>query len=119
MAVVLFNKDGQSKICNEFSYLHLLEQGWFYTPEECYVEEKQDESDETGPEETPGEEELETEEEITKVVVWIPNPDFGPPRLSDNEIRAAAKEAGISHWHTKSIDRLENELKDLENAERS
>jgi len=89
MAVVLFNKDGQSKICNEFSYLHLLEDGWYYTQKEAEEAEKnkKDEKDKEA--------------------------------SNENDLRAAAKEAGISHWHTKSIDRLENELKDLENAERS
>lgn len=111
MAVILYKAGGTSKvngipcevqICNEFSYLHLLEQGWFYTPEECYAETEQEEGDKTGPEETL-EEELETEEE--------------PKKSADVEIRTAAKDAGISHWHTKSIDRLKNELKDLEDAE--
>ena len=97
MAIILYKKGDTTKvngipceiqICNEFSYLHLLEQGWFYTPEECYAEE---------PEETPA-----TEAESTK----------------DHEVRTAAKDAGISHWHTKSIDRLTKELKELEDAER-
>jgi len=44
MAIVLYKSGGsykspkgilcQFQICNEFSYLHLLDDGWFYTPEE-------------------------------------------------------------------------------------
>jgi len=108
MSVILYKKGNAGKvrgipcqiqICNEFSYKHLLEQEWFYTPEECYAKEEQ--------------------EEPVRVVVWTPNPDFGPPKLSDEEIRASAKDAGISSWHMKSIDRLEKELKDLEHGEQS
>ena len=106
MAVILFKKGNTAKIrgipcqfqiCDPFSYLHLLDDGWFYTPEECCAEPEKDEP--------------------VRVVVWVPNPDFGPPRLSNNEIRTAAKNAGISHWHTKSIDRLTSELKELDNGE--
>jgi hypothetical protein len=32
-------------------------------------------------------------------------------------VRELAKDAGISHWHTKSIKRLTKELKELEDAE--
>ena len=28
----------QFQLCDPFSFLHLLEDGWFYTPEECYAE---------------------------------------------------------------------------------
>ena len=28
----------QYQVCDPFSYEHLLEQGWFRTPEECYPE---------------------------------------------------------------------------------
>jgi hypothetical protein len=28
------------QICDPFSYEHLLDQGWFKTPEECYPKEK-------------------------------------------------------------------------------
>jgi len=104
MAIILYKPGNRIKIngipvdfqvCNEFSYLHLLEQGWFYTPKECYAEKEEE------------------------VVVWVPNPDLGPPKLSDAEIRAAAKDAGISSWHTKSIERLKNELGELEDGEQS
>jgi hypothetical protein len=103
MAVILFKKGNthkergipcQMQICNEYSYLHLLKQGWHYTPEECYAEEE--------PElvEIPEvKEETETEEEPI------------------DEIRVLARDAGISHWHNKSINRLTKELRELEDAE--
>jgi len=119
MAIILYKKGNTAKvrgipcqfqICNEFSYLHLLEQGWFYTPEECYAEEEEPELVETPEvfksdlevaEETP-----ETEEESTE---------------TDGEasIRLAAKVAGISHWHNKNISRLTRELEELDNGEQS
>ena len=43
MAIVLYREGNTAKvrdilcqiqICDEFSYLHLLEEGWYYTPEE-------------------------------------------------------------------------------------
>ena len=111
MAIVLY-KPGNSKkvrgipcdilICDEYSYLHNLEQGYFYSPEECYAE-KEDE--ETGLEAAEQETEDEAKAETTG------------PVLSDDKIRTAAKEAGISHWHTKSIDRLIKELKELDDGE--
>ena len=111
MAVILY-KPGNSKkvrgipcdilICDEYSYLHNLEEGYFYSPEECYAEK---ESEETGLEDAEQETEDEAEAETTG------------PVLSDDKIRAAAKEAGISHWHTKSIDRLVKELKELDDGE--
>ena len=30
--------DCEIQICDEYSYLHNLDNGWFYTPEECYAE---------------------------------------------------------------------------------
>ena len=35
MAIVLYNKSGEFKLCDPFSYLHLLDEGWFYTHEEA------------------------------------------------------------------------------------
>ena len=114
MAVILY-KPGNSKkvrgipcdilICDEYSYLHNLEQGYFYTPEECYAE-KEDE--ETDPEKT--DEENESPPEGEKAEGELLTTD-------ENEIRAAAKLAGISHWHTKSLKRLTSELKELEDGE--
>jgi len=113
MAIILFKAGNSHKVngipcqiqvCNEFSYLHLLEQGWFYTPEECYAEEEEPELVEVP--------EIEEEAETTEEPM-----EAGEEPI--DEIRAAAREAGISHWHNKSIERLVSELKDTENAERS
>lgn len=110
MAIILYKAGGginirgipcQFQICNPFSYLHLLDQGWFYTPEECYAEEKEEEIAEDTTEETTGTE-MEADQE-----------------LIENDIRLAAKVAGISHWHNKSIDRLTKELEELEDGEQS
>ena len=49
MAVILYKKGNMGKVrgipcqiqvCNEFSYLHLLDEGWFYTVEEMLEAEK-------------------------------------------------------------------------------
>ena len=32
--------DCEIQICDEYSYLHNLDNGWFYTPEECYTNEE-------------------------------------------------------------------------------
>ena len=107
----------QIQVCNEFSYLHLLDEGWFYTPEEVLEAEiKEKALEEEIPEEIPEEE--------------TPENDFGegteaepmdPPRSpsTDDEIRTTAKKAGINYWHTKSIDRLVSEIGELNDAERS
>jgi len=115
MAVILYQKGNRIKVggipcdfqvCNEHSYLHLLDQGWFYTPEECYAEEKQENDDNAASGEILEETETPETEETTE-----------GPVDPDEAIRAAAKYAGISHWHNKSIERLVNELKELEDAE--
>lgn len=112
MAIILYKPGNTSKvrgipcevqICNEFSYLHLLEQGWFYSPEECYAEKEQ-------PEEPESAETEETElAEIEEIEESIP----------EDEIREAARKANISSWHVKSIDRLKKELEELEDGEQS
>ena len=81
---------------NEYSYLHLLKQGWFYTPEECYQETEQPELVEVP----------EIEQETT-----IPEPELSEDELKEDAIRAAAKDAGISNWYNKKIDRLVDELR--------
>lgn len=100
MAIILYRKGNIHKvngipceyqICNEYSYLHLLERGWHYTPEECYAEEKQEIDDKAAPRETPEKEESEDD-------------------LKEEAIRKAAKDAGIEHWWNKSVERLSSEL---------
>ena len=90
MAVILY-KASQFQVCNEFSYLHHLDNGWFYTQEEA----------------------LEADAKATEGEPIEPEP------VLENDIRIAAKVAGISSWHTKGIDRLTKELGELEDAERS
>ncbi len=122
MAVILYKPGNVGKvrgipceiqICNEFSYLHLLDQGWFYTPEECYVVEEQDEEvpediteEATDTEEIPEVAETEEPEETAEETAEV----------SDNGIRVKAKAAGISNWHNKSITRLVGELKELDDG---
>ena len=108
MAVILYKKGNTAKvrgipcqfqICNEYSYLHLLEQGWKYTPEECYADE---------------------EPEVVEIPEEVPEePVEDPEETPEDAIRTAARDARIRHWHNKSIERLEKELKELEDAERS
>lgn len=108
MAIILFKKGNTTKVngipcqiqvCNEFSYLHLLDEGWYYTPEEMLEGEKAEK-------EEPSQEEP-TEVELAEVET----------ELTDDEIRAVAKKANIGNWHNKKIDRLLEELKELEDAE--
>jgi len=98
MSIVLY-KQGNSytsptgircefQICNPFSYLHLLDAGWFLTPEEVVADEKEKKEKEKTPE--PTEDELE-----------------------EDAIREAAKAAGISNWYNKGIDKLVEELETI------
>lgn len=143
MAIVLYKKGNAGKVrgipcqlqvCNEFSYLHLLEEGWFYTPEEVAEAEIKKELEEKIQAAAALEEEIEeeivekiaemeivktedsVEEETVETEIELPE-----PALTEDETRTAAKEAGIGYWHTKSIDRLNKELLALneepENAE--
>lgn len=113
MAVILYKAGSTNKvngipcqiqICNEYSYLHLLDQGWKYTPEECYPKVEEPEL-------------VEIPEEIEKVK----EPEYSEVEIVsdvvfEDTIRKTAKEARISNWHNKSIGRLVNELKELENV---
>ena len=125
MAIILYKPGNMQKIrgipcqfqiCNEFSYKHLLDQGWFHTPEECYVVEEQveevpeditEEAVEVDTEEVQEVAENEESEETVEETAEV----------SDNGIRVKAKAAGIRSWHNKSITRLVGELKELEDAE--
>ena len=87
---------------NEFSYLHLLDEGWHYTPEECYAVQENDQ------------EEIESEKKAEKKTD-APEEEV----LSEkHKLRAKAKAAGIKRYWKKPIPTLEKELKELdENAE--
>ena len=114
MAVILYRSGNtdtirgipcNTLICNEHSYLHLLDEGWFYSPEECYAEkEKIDEKADVLEEKTESDSE---DDEKTRP----------KPVLTNDGIRAAAKKAGIRSWHNKKIERLVKELGELEDAE--
>jgi hypothetical protein len=103
--IVLYKKGSTSKIngilcdiqlCNPHAYLHLLDQGWYRTPEEIAgAEAKAKEAERVEEAEESEELEIKTEE---------------------LEIRAEAREAGISHWYNKGIERLEKELEDMKNV---
>jgi len=117
MAVILYKAGGgekirgipcQVQICNEFSYKHLLEQGWCYSPEECYAEKEEEKVTEDTEEET-----TDTETEDIPIETTVLSED----ELTEAAIREAAKNAGISSWHVKSIERLTKELEELEDGE--
>jgi hypothetical protein len=96
---------GEIGTFDEFSYLHLLKQGWHYTPEGCYAEEKdQFAQKEIEPEET-------TEETTPAQKEGVLSPK--------DALRARAKSAGITHSWMKSTVTLEKELKESEDEYRS
>lgn len=101
------------KVFDESSYLHNLDQGWHYSPEECYAKSEEEVVDE---EETEGVDQEESPEDETEDEAQEDAESVVDPAPED-EIRTAAKTAGLSHWHTKSVDRLIKELKELEDAE--
>ncbi len=115
MAVILYKAGNTRKvrgipcdilICDEYSYLHNLDQGYFYSPEECYAEK---EAEETDTEDAESKTEDEAEEETTEPVLVDPAPE--------DEIRAVAKAAGINSWWNKNIEKLKSELAGQEDAE--
>lgn len=138
MAVILY-KPGNSKtvrgirvdvlVCNEYSYLHNLDQGWFYSPEECYaqkeISEEETEGDAQGessenegggdPKEDDESVLTDSQEDVEETSEEATNSD--PKDYAADKIRMAAKDAGIKSWWNKSIERLTNELKELEDAE--
>ena len=104
MAVQLF-RAGTGQECevgtfNEYSYLHLLDQGWHYTREECYAEENDQKKN--GAEEKT---EKETDEAKKRLLI-------------DDGIRAEAKAAGIDSYWRKTIANLEKELMELSDEHR-
>lgn len=100
MGVQLFKTGtGEAQTFNEFSYLHLLEQGWHYTKAECYENETDTEKKENDKDH---DEEARKEKDGEKVK------DEG--LLTDKSVRAEAKAAGIKDWKKKPIDLLMEEL---------
>jgi len=118
MSVILYKPGNSTKvrgipcdimICNEYSYLHNLEQGYFYSPEECYPEVEEAEVEEAEVEVVEVEE-PEKEEEAEPVLTFDQVADVALP---DDEVRLMAKEAGIGNWHTKKTENLLKELEDM------
>ena len=79
-------------IFDEHSYLHNLDNGWFYSPEECHI-----------PEET-------LAEKNQRLINEEANKNKGTEDSTEEDIRLRAKDAGIRNWHNKGIDRLKEEL---------
>lgn len=109
MGVILY-KAGDSHVINgikchlevfdEYSYLHNLENGWFYSPEECYAEENETEKEKSTEKEPDHKESPEkTGDESGERVLTL-----------EETLRAKAKDAGIKSWWIKSIANLEKEL---------
>ncbi len=139
MAVVLF-KAGTGTVRNgiecemgvfdEFSFLHLLDQGWFKTPEECYPTEAP-ETDASGAEETPATDEQTIATEDDDATEQLPDSENSEAEASDGdseeaegagdaeegEVREQAKEAGITHYWNKGIERVKQELSDAGQSE--
>ena len=93
----------QFQICNPFSYLHLLDNGWFLTPEEVVKDDKKKK-----------EEKEKKEKEMKEVVEEpVPAPEPTEDELEEDAIRAAAKAAGISNWYNKGIEKLVEELETI------
>ena len=82
----------EARVFNEYSYLHLLDLGWFYSPEECYQEAVEEVIEEA----------IEVPVEIDGLLIIS--------EMSDEEIRLLAKARGIKSWHNKGIDKLKAEL---------
>ena len=110
MSIVLY-KSGNSytspegircefQICNPFSYLHLLDDGWFLTPEEVVKDEKKKKE--------------EKEKQEKEKVLKIPGlTELTEDELKEDAIREAAKAAGISNWYNKGIEKLVEELETI------
>ena len=115
MAVILY-KPGNSKkvrgvpvdvlVCDEYSYLHNLDQGWFYSPEECYENEQSEETnEEKAKKETAEKAESERQSLLEKArgYGFSPHPKTGIPKLEVmiidyeelRDITAKAVELGI------------------------
>ena len=77
------------KICEGHSLKQHLKDGWFLSPEDCY---------------------LEPEEVVEEPVPYEPESTETEKKTA---VREAAKEAGISNWYNKSIERLVEELETI------
>ena len=117
MAIILYKKGNsytspkgircEFQICNPFSYLHLLDDGWFLTPEEVVKDEKKKKEEK---------EKEEKEEKEVKKVEEEPIPENKEPtedELKEDAIREAAKAAGISNWYNTGIEKLVEELETI------
>ena len=98
--MIVLHKDGSYQLCDEFSYLHLLDAGWSYSKDRPVTPPKP----------------------LTDPVE-VPDPALEPEKESEPEakatqgdlIRMEAKAAGIKSWHLKAIKTLKKELKNVGN----
>ena len=111
MSIVLYKKGNsytspkgircEFQICNPFSYLHLLDDGWFLTPEEVVKDEKKKKE--------------EKEKQEKEKVLKIPGlTELTEDELKEDAIREAAKAAGVSNWYNKGIEKLVEELETIQ-----
>lgn len=110
MAVILY-KPGKGEIvrgiecctqkCDVELFRNELKAGWFLSPEECYEEVDETETETIGLDETENDDDEEDE---------TPNSQINIEELSDDDIRATAQKAGINNWHVKTIENLKKEL---------
>ena len=70
---------------DEYSYLHNLDNEWFYSPEECYSDV-----------------DAALAKKLAECCVVLEDPK--------ENIRLIAKKAGIRNWHNKKIENIEKEL---------
>ena len=92
----------EMKVFDEYSYLHNLDAGWFYSPEECYEEK---------PKIFHGRTEKDASIEATQAPKEKIQDRIARGILPDEEIRLFAKEMNIKGYHNKSIGRLKKEIK--------
>ena len=91
----------EQELFDEYSYLHNLEMGWFYSPEECYSEEIKEVV------EIPI---VKSGEAAVNVPVKLKLKEVVIVEESDEDIRARAKKAGLRNWHNMGIEKLKAKL---------
>lgn len=111
MGVVLY-KGNQAKVFDEYSYLHMLDAGWSYSPDEAALEEEEIRKAVAANVEAENEakEKKERKKQSAAAREGVLLEKITKGKANDSEVKEYAKLKKIKGWHLKGIDKLIKEI---------
>ncbi len=111
MGVVLY-KGKQAQVFDEYSYLHMLDAGWSYSPDEEDLKAKEAEEKEAAEAraEKKAEDKKDRDKQAAVAREGVLLEKIKKGNASNNEVKEYAKLTKIKGWHLKGIDKLIKEI---------